>query len=155
VRVYVNYCTIHVRSVHVRACAYSYVMIIAFRGLRPHVYTKKSAAAAAEPHVHLKPAAGRRPTCWIVISPSFIFSFSFSVHGYTVLFAYLPICLFALKSEELLLRRHDWVTPNVPYSPLVTGGNCPIVLLGLRMHAPARAPLDAAPWPSPKIHRSV
>ena len=70
-------------------------------------------------------------------------------------FAYLPICLFALKSEELLLRRHDWVTPNVPYSPLVTGGNYPIVLLGLRMHAPARAPLDAAPWPSPKIHRSV
>ena len=62
-RVYVNYCTIHVRSVHVRACAYSYVMVIAFRGLRPRVYTKKSAAAAAEPHVHLKPAAGRRPTC--------------------------------------------------------------------------------------------
>ena len=66
-RVYVNYCTIHVRSVHVRACAYSYVMVIAFRGLRPRVYTKKSAAAAAEPHVHLKPAAGRRPTCEHVI----------------------------------------------------------------------------------------
>ena len=59
-RVYVNYCTIHVRSVHVRACAYSYVMVIAFRGLRPRVYTKKSAAAAAEPHVHLesRPQAG-------------------------------------------------------------------------------------------------
>ena len=69
-RVYVNYCTIHVRSVHVtyvRAYSYTYVIVIAFRGLRPRVYTKKSAAAAAEPHVHLKPAAGRRPTCAYVM----------------------------------------------------------------------------------------
>ena len=45
-----------------------------------------------------------------------------------------------LSSVELGPDSLDWVTPSVPYPPLVTGGNYPVVLLGFRF---TEGPIEA------------